>query len=321
MNSISRSHTTTEHLLEFLTSICSQCSHLLGGIGGYLKARVTLLLIKKVDTTTTQESSQESPEQTKEEKLLSLIEDTLQENERLQLYDPSRRELWFACGDGKKAVSVSSTRQLKITVPLSSKLSKELVEGFRQGLEGKDGKELFDCLRKILKEYLHFKDDRLYLFQSLWIVGTYLYSQFSHYGYLFLYSKEMRSGKTRTQEVFTHLSFEATEPLNAPTTAVIRDLADAGGTLQLDTLERWKDKSSESHAAAMELLDAGFRKGGKVAKKVPNKMGSWETEYSQVYTPYVLAAIHKNSLTDTALDRSFPIEMCRKSLSITKEKI
>src|SRR5262245_45584675 len=39
----------------------------------------------------------------------------------------------------------------------------------------------------------------------------------------------------------------------------MRETAVEGGTAIFDTLERWKEKGTESFAAAMELLDAGFR--------------------------------------------------------------
>jgi Protein of unknown function (DUF3631) len=88
----------------------------------------------------------------------------------------------------------------------------------------------------------------------------------------------------------------------------------------LDTLERWKEKNSEAYGAAIELLDAGFRNGGTVAKMVSAGEGKWRREMFPVYAPYVLAAIAKKSLTDTALDRAFTIEMHRKPITIKKQK-
>ena len=122
------------------------------------------------------------------------------------------------------------------------------------------------------------------------------------------------------EEVLSHVCFEATLPLNAPTVPTLRDTAAEGHTLVLDTLERWKEKNSEAYGAAMELLDAGFRNGGTVAKMVAAGDGKWRREMFPVYAPYVLAAIAKDSLTDTALDRSFAIEMHRKPTTIKKQK-
>jgi len=92
----------------------------------------------------------------------------------------------------------------------------------------------------------------------------------------------------------------------------MRETAVEGGTAIFDTLERWREKGTESYAAAMELLDAGFRKAGTVTKMVLDD-GNWRQENYPVYAPYMFAAINSQSLTDTALDRSFQIEMVRKN--------
>src|SRR5206468_7159073 len=111
------------------------------------------------------------------------------------------------------------------------------------------------------QNYLFLPDERLFTLFAVWIASTYVYSMFSHFGYLFLFSDKARCGKTRAEEVLSHLAFDATEPRNAPTPPSMRETAVAGGTAIFDTLERWKGKSTEAYSAAMELLDAGFRQG------------------------------------------------------------
>jgi hypothetical protein len=142
---------------------------------------------------------------------------------------------------------------------------------------------------------------------------------FSHYGYLFLHSRQKRAGKTRTLELLSHLAFDATRPLNAPTPPSVRDLADEGHTVLLDTLERSREKNHESHAAMMELLDAGFRNGGTVVKQVKVR-GEFRRREYQAYAPYAMAAIKKESLSDTALDRAFVIEAHRKPIRVKTKR-
>jgi hypothetical protein len=199
-------------------------------------------------------------------------------------------------------------------------LSSECVKRFRANGAKVEGPNLLARCEKFLRSYVHMGDELLYPLLAVWSIGTYVYPLFSHYGYMFFHSAFPRSGKTRVEEVLSHLCFEATVPLNAPTVATIRETAAEGHTVILDTLERWRGKSPEAHCAAMELLDAGFRNGGTVAKMVSSGDGKWKKESFPVYAPYVLAAIDKESLTDTALDRSFAIEMHRKSISIKKQK-
>jgi hypothetical protein len=238
-------------------------------------------------------------------------------------WDSRRKLLRFGCGYGENAVVIYSNRKLQKeiwTEDSEAKLSPDCVRRFMARdtkVEGRD--QLVRC-EKFLRSYVHMRDERLYPLLAVWSIGTYLYPLFSHYGYMFFHSTFPRSGKTRVEEILSHLCFEATVPLNAPTVATIRETAAEGHTVILDTLERWRGKSPEAHCAAMELLDAGFRNGGTVALMVSAGDGKWKKQSFPVYAPYVLAAIAKESLMDTALDRSFTIEMHRKSIAIKKQK-
>jgi hypothetical protein len=238
-------------------------------------------------------------------------------------WDAKRKILRFGCGHGENAVFVCSNRKLEKAIwtdDSASKLQPACVERFLSGGARVEGGKLLSRCQELLRSYVHVNDERLYSLLAVWSIATYFYPLFSHFGYLFLHSRFPRSGKTRVEEVLSHVCFEATLPLNAPTVPTLRDTAAEGHTLVLDTLERWKEKNSEAYGAAMELLDAGFRNGGTVAKMVAAGDGKWRREMFPVYAPYVLAAIAKDSLTDTALDRSFAIEMHRKPTTIKKQK-
>ena len=261
------------------------------------------------------EDSKDSPED-----ILKRIKKKQQAKDRLQLWQFHSRVLWFACGNGQDTVFVNSRKKIDYAdKTFDTKLSQNAVRYYCEDKKSISGKYVFDRIDKILKAYIYFGDSRLYSLVSLWIIGTYFYSMFSHYGYLFFFSNLMRSGKTRVQEIISHLAFEASSPQNASTPPVIRELAAEGGTVQLDTLERWREKNQESFSAAMEILDAGFRNGGQAPKMVLIK-GDWAKVHFPVYAPYVLTGINKNSLADTALDRSFAIEMQRKPANLQKKR-
>ena len=138
----------------------------------------------------------------------------------------------YICGDGKQAVLVDAKGKVrKAWKNLKSKLSKSTVEKLRQDTQLPKSVNILKGIIKILQQYVHFDDSRIYLLLALWVIASYLYSVFSYCGYLFLHSKLMRSGKTRVLEVLTHLVFNATPPLNAPTPPSIRDYATEGGTV------------------------------------------------------------------------------------------
>jgi hypothetical protein len=291
-----------------VSEFCSQCSQLLGGISGsFLNMTATAL-----------EQTKDNKLDLDYEKLLALIDQDERRMHRLQHFDTESKVLWLCCGDGKKAVHLGSNGKLvPCNSPLRSKLSPEIVRAFRKGTDQIDGKSLFHEIEEIFKRYIYHEDEQFYIFLSSYVIASYLYSIFNHFGYLFVYSDKPRRGKTRVLEVNQHLTYEARPPVNSPSPAAMRDLASIGGAVQLDTLERWPSK--ESFQALMEILDAGFRKGGYTTKMVMRRK-DWKREEVPVFAPYIMAGINKHSLSDTALDRSFTFEMQPKPFRILRTR-
>jgi hypothetical protein len=142
----------------------------------------------------------------------------------LRSWNRESRVLWFGCGDTERGVLVSSSGELqKAETARPTKLQNRTVREF---LAGRTVEGPIEAIRKILTDYIYFADPRLFDLFAVWIVGTYVYSIFSHYGYLFLHSETPRCGKTRAEEIASHLAFEATSPRNAPTPPTMRETAD-----------------------------------------------------------------------------------------------
>ena len=278
-----------------------------------------------------QPSTSTPPDRPKKEKPIDILKKITppQPAQRfLQSWNPDVQRVYFGVGDGVTGVVASFDKNVKVgkwtgdeAAVVRSKLLRDLVEPlYHKKPREIDGRQLFDQVRAVVADYVHFEDERVLDLFTLWIIGTYAYSIFSHFGYFFFFSKLPRSGKTRALEVASHLAFDATIPLNGPTASVIRDIASEGKTVILDTLERWKEKAKEAYAALMEFLDAGFRHEGIVSVKEPAGGGKWVRKEFQVYAPYIMAGIHRRSLTETALDRAFVVEMLRKAVAVKKRK-
>lgn len=239
-------------------------------------------------------------------------------------WDPGRRELSYGCLYGSESLVVTSKRRLinfegaSTTVPRFD--PNIAVKFLKDPNFGPEIPTTLEWCHRTLKSYLWLGDERVYWLLVIWTIGTYCYPIFNYYGYLFLHSKLKRSGKTRTEELLSHLCFQSSHALNGPTAPALRETAAEGGTVVLDTIERWKGRSPETFSALMEFLDAGFRNGGTVAKMVPRPDGAWLRSLIPVFAPYVLAAIDRDSLVDTALDRSFVIEMHRKPFSVKTKR-
>jgi len=232
----------------------------------------------------------------KAQDILNKIKSRTQQKERLQMYNPQGRELSFACGDGENGVYVSSKKKLReAKTAFITKLTRKTVENFLNNADDISGNGLFKKISNIYEHYIWHEDERLYLLQTVWTIGTYQFTLFSHFGYQFIHSKLMRSAKSRTEEIISHLAYESTDLLNSPTAPYIRETVDEGRTILLDTLERLKMRSIEAYGAILELQDAGFRNGGTVAVMVQEN-GTWKRRACAVYSPYGMAAIGKDSI-------------------------
>ena len=164
-------------------------------------------------------------------------------------WDSQTKILRFGCGHGENAVFVTSNRKVEAAIGTDGyapKLRAACVKAFVGRDTSVDSRRLLRPCVELLRSYLHLQDERQYSLLAVWSIGSYVYQLFSHFGYLFFHSRFPRSGKTRAEEVLSHLCFDATVPLNAPTVPTIRDTAAEGRTLILDTLERWKGKSPEA---------------------------------------------------------------------------
>jgi len=169
-------------------------------------------------TKSKQAKTNESTKELSAEEIFQQVDTRNHKQCRLQSWNSRARKLWYVCGDGRQAVLVDSKGQVrKAWKNLKSKLSKTTVDKLRKNTALPKSAFILKKIMKILKEYIHFEDQRIYLLLALWIIASYLYSVFSYCGYLFFYSKLMRSGKTRVLEVLSHMAFNASQPLNAPT--------------------------------------------------------------------------------------------------------
>jgi len=140
----------------------------------------------------------------KAQDILRKIKIQTQKNERLQMYNPQRRELSFACGDGERCVYVSSKKKLReAKTAFITKLTPRTVEKFRNNADDISGNGLLKKISNIYKHYIWHEDERLYLLQTVWTIGTYQFTLFSHFGYQFIHSRTMRSGKSRTEEIIS----------------------------------------------------------------------------------------------------------------------
>lgn len=174
-------------------------------------------------------------------------------------------------------------------------------------------------LANYIKRYVFIKEESFYFLAALWIIGTYLHMECDFFGYLFIYSPEKHSGKTRFLEVLNQLVYNSSG-ITCSTTASVLFRDAINKTHLFDEVDRWPDKSD-----LIGIINAGFQKNGMVKRSVMSGRNYKAAEFP-VYAPRVFAGIGKSILDDTTKDRTFIIRMVKqlkveKRLSFRDRKI
>jgi len=173
-----------------------------------------------------------------------------------------------------------------------------------EAITNKDKEEIIKKLKdsyfdiiKILKKYCDIEES-YYGIIALWIIGTYVHSDFKTYPYLF-FNAMKGSGKTRILELIATLSKNG-RMLNSLTETV---LFRTSGTLCIDEFEGIGKKGNEN---LRELLNSAYKKGSKVIRfrKMSNRGEEKQVlEEFDVFRPIVMANIWgmENVLADRCI--------------------
>jgi len=164
-----------------------------------------------------------------------------------------------------------------------------------------------------IRRFVFFRDEVLYDLVAAWVVTTHVTEMFE-YGYLFAYSPEPQSGKSRLLEILDLLVRNSSGILVSPTEAVLFRTA-KNGTQLLDEVDSWGNKD-----ALKSVLNAGFRSGGSVLR-MREKKGDYEPVKFPVYGPRALAGIGTGILDVTTRDRTFMLEMVRQTKDERREQL
>jgi hypothetical protein len=209
---------------------------------------------------------------------------------------------------GEAAPATSLPEGLAITQPPPdrSPISPCGVRRFTAG-EGIEASALFENLRDFFTRHAIFKHPSVAAALALWTMGTYVYTLFNYFGYLWFTSMGPSHGKSLVEKLLSMLSFNATSPTTFPTPATLfRDIEANTGTLILDEIE---NLDPEKKGDVLAILNAGFERGGVVPRSVPVGDG-WGIRRFSVYCPKAIAGI--SYLPRTLHTRVFQIDMPKR---------
>ena len=220
------------------------------------------------------------------------LEDRVPAHRAGQHYDAG--ELVYGVGMQNGTVFVSSRRN-NTWFESTEENPKLLPNTFRAAAIGRylcegtvDVADLVDRINKVLREYVIWRHPSEPAALGLWIFGTYLFTLFSHFGYVWLRSVKPQSGKTRVLKLLSLLCCHAA-PVTVETTAttLYRNVHDACPTVILDEVENLQVGKRDISC----ILNAGYEAGTTVPR--PEWVdGKRVTAFYQIYCPKALAGLH-----------------------------
>jgi hypothetical protein len=164
---------------------------------------------------------------------------------------------------------------------------------------------IVDEIAAFIERFVFLPQECIYRLVATWVLSTYLHKHFEYTGYIFAYSSEPQSGKSRLLEVLDLLVCNSSGILVSPTEPVLFRTAD-NATQLLDEVDAWTNRG-----VLRSVLNAGFRNGATVPR-MREEGGTFEVEKFPVYGPRALAGIGLKVLDQTTLDRTFRILMMRQ---------
>lgn len=192
------------------------------------------------------------------------------------------------------------------TARQQSKNGSEKPEVLGPTLEPRPIAEALREAESLFKKFIVLPASGLESLLSFWCLGSFLFENFSYFGYLAFRSPTPRCGKSRALKLVSMLS-NGNPPVTANPTAA--QLFRSGRpVLILDEVDRLKNSDKETFGDVLAVLNLGFEKGG-VVERVEKGKDGFVVKSFPVYGPKVLAGIE--ALADALSDRAFQIRMER----------
>ena len=171
------------------------------------------------------------------------------------------------------------------------------VQKFLNG-EGVDIAQVYKDIIGTYKEFLEFSDDRFYVLNTLWSVGTYFHAIFKSYSYLYVGGIK-RAGKTKTLTVHNVIDLNAIFSNNMSSSSLYRLIQNSKATLLIDESEKLSNPQRAQEFR--NILLSGYKKGAKTFRCEKNAKDRIEPEAFEVYSPKVIGNIA--GLEDVLEDR------------------
>jgi DNA primase catalytic core len=183
--------------------------------------------------------------------------------------------------------------------------SRQVIEGFLDGNSHGDIAATFQEIRRTIKLYLDFTDERTYDYLACWIIGTYFFPLFSHYPYVH-FTGPKGSGKSQCLHVLRNLCHNGKIAGSMTLAVQFRLIGALQPTLLFDEME---NLGQTQHTELHRMLKYGFERNGPEVWRMESSQNRMEMSFWSVYCPRAFASI--DGMEDVIASRSVQIIMER----------
>jgi Protein of unknown function (DUF3631) len=168
---------------------------------------------------------------------------------------------------------------------------------------------VLDNIKTYIGRYVQVGADEMHVL-ALWVLHTWTFRGDMPTPlttpYLYIYSAERRSGKTRLLEVLETIIRNPLRAADVTSPVLFRAIESLNPTILLDEVDAiWSGAKNEELRG---VLNAGYKRGGFVYR-----VERFEPRQFNVFGPKALAGIDNAMLPDTVRDRCMPIHMHRQA--------
>jgi len=164
----------------------------------------------------------------------------------------------------------------------------------------------FGMVKQQYKYYMDMREENVYSFISLWLIGTYFFPLFIAYPYAFFHGSKA-TGKTKMLSVTQQMAFNSISSGNISTSSLFRLIEGSRATLLIDEAEKLgaTDRGQEFR----NILNASYKPGNPVFRSEKTAKEQFIVAKFDAYSPKMLANIA--GLEDVIASRAIPFTLLR----------
>jgi hypothetical protein len=185
---------------------------------------------------------------------------------------------------------------------------KNLLKEYLEGKTVLDPAKLFRDIKGQYERYVRFEEQSTYAFAALWTIGTYMFPIFDAFPMVLLCGPK-GSGKTRTLQIATLLTFNGRLQGDPTPATVFRTIDEERPTLIFDEMEWLSKKDVQNPLTA--IFKFGYKFGCTVPRCTFDAKGNSHVVQFDAYCPKMFANIH--GLEDVLGDRAITFYQRRKT--------